>query len=283
MRSLGRLLLGSLLALFAAGCAADIAADVDDEEDPEEVVASDASAVSASSLRVMTYNIKYGAESGLDLSKIAAVIKESNPDVLALQEVDEGTRRSGGKKETSELAALTGMRHYFFGASFDFDGGQYGQAILSKYPLSNTRVIRLDSHTKRANGYEPRIAVAADVAAKGKRLTFVSVHASLHESERDDNARALLAALGPGVSRAIVAGDFNETPGKTIGDALTGAGMVDAYKEKHRFFGFTAPAKLPTKRIDFIFRGKAFGKTAHAWVPKTTASDHRPVAAVIPL
>ena len=272
-------------AALSAGCAVDAAADDEgDDESAEEVVASEASAVSASSVRVMTYNIKYGAESGLDLRKLAAVIKESNPDIVGLQEVDEGTRRSGNKQETNELSALTGMRYRYFGANFDFDGGKYGLAILSKYPLANTRTIRLDNRTKRENGYEPRIAVAADATVKGRKITFVTVHASLHESERDDNARAILAALGSNAPRAIVCGDFNETPSKDIGDLLTGAGMVDAFKEKHRWqLGFTSPATFPIKRIDFIYRGKSFGKTAHAWVPNTKASDHRPVAAVIPL
>lgn len=273
-----------LAAAVSTGCAVDTAGDDDDDESAEEVVGSEASAVSGSSLRVMTYNIKYGAESGLDLGKLAGVIKESNPDVIGLQEVDDGTRRSGNKRETDELSALTGMSYRYFGANFDFDGGRYGLAILSKYPLSNTRTIRLDNRTKRENGYEPRIAVAADVSAKNRKITFVTVHASLHESERDDNARAILSALGSNTSRAIVCGDFNETPSKDIGDMLTSAGMVDAFKEKHRWqLGFTAPANFPMKRIDFIYRGKSFGKTAHAWVPNTKASDHRPVAAVIPL
>jgi len=252
-------------------------------EDGETIGTSEAAVTGGATLRVMSYNIKYGAESGLDLSKIAAVIKESNPDILGLQEVDEGTRRSGGKKETDELAQLTGMQHRYFGANFDFDGGKYGLSILSKYPLTNPRVVRLDNRTKRENGYEPRIAVAAEVNAKGQRVTFVTVHASLHDEEHAGNANAMLGALGNNKARALVVGDFNETPGETIGDRLTGQGLVDAYKEKHRFFGYTAPANFPIRRIDFIYRGSAFGKTKHAWVPNTKASDHRPVAVVVPL
>ena len=240
-----------------------------------------------SRLRVMSYNIKYGAESDLDLSKLADVIRTSNPDVIGLQEVDEGTRRSGGKKETDELSALTGMPHRFFGSNFDFDGGQYGLAILSKYPIINPRVVRLDDRTTRTNGYEPRIAVAAEIDLGSERITFVTVHASLHEAERGDNGDRIVSALSAagaaGARRSIVCGDFNETPGKAIGDRLATAGLVDAYHEKHPLFGFTQPASFPLKRIDFIWRGSAFGATAHAWVPDSKASDHRPVAAVIPL
>lgn len=282
--------LGALLAC-APGCVGDSNGDAEtggaeaaeSGPGPEEPVGTD-SAEASSSVRVMSFNIKYGAIAGLDLGKIAAVINASTPDLVALQEVDDGTRRSGRRAETDELATKTGLRYRYFGANFDYDGGRYGVAILSKYPLSNTRVIRLDAHTGRGNGYEPRIAAAGDVTIGGKRATFVTIHASLHESERDDNARALLLALGSSASRAIVAGDFNERQGGSIGDALDGAGFADAYRERHPWArGYTAPADSPARRIDFIFRGRAFGSTKHAWVPSTLVSDHRPVAAVIPL
>jgi endonuclease/exonuclease/phosphatase family metal-dependent hydrolase len=277
-------LLAALLLSASSACAVDTELDADDEESTEEPVSADSAAVTGPNLRVMTYNIKYGIDSGLDLSKIADVIKASNPDVVALQEVDEGTRRSGRKNQTAELSSLTKMRYRYFGANFDFDGGKYGLAILSKYPLSNKRVIRLDRRTQRGGGYEPRIAAAADVNVRGDVVTFVTLHASLHKEERDGNARALLAAIGARAPRTIVAGDLNETPGKDIGSALGRAGFADAFRERHRFaLGFTAPARVPVKRIDFIYRGRSFGKTAHAWVPNTRASDHRPVAAVVPL
>lgn len=278
------LLLMALLAV--AGCAASDGeadgSDGEDEEDEATVAASEA-ASSAAALRVMTYNIKNGEIVKHDLSKLAAVIKESNPDVIGLQEVDEGTKRSQGKHETDELSRLTGMPYKYFAANFPFDGGQYGLAILSKYPITASTTVRLDDHTKRENGYEPRVAAVADIAAKGRTITFVTVHASLHEEERSGNAQAILNALGPRASRAIIVGDFNEKPGEDIGDTFTKAGFVDSFHEKHKLFGYTEPASFPLKRIDFIYRAKSMGKTEHAWVPDSKASDHRPVGAVIPL
>ena len=125
--------------------------------------------------------------------------------------------------------------------------------------------------------------IESTITAKGQTITFVTVHASLHEEERPGNAKAILTALGARASRAIIVGDFNEKPSQDIGDALTGAGFVDGFHEKHALFGYTEPANFPTRRIDFIYRARAFGKTEHAWVPDTQASDHRPVGAVIPL
>lgn len=228
-------------------------------------------------LRVMSYNIKTGSESSL--AAIAAAITTEKPDLVGLQEVDELTNRSNKVAQTAELAKLTKLPHAYFGANFDFDGGKYGLAVLSKTPLVNPRVIRMDKLTQRANGYEPRIAVAAETVVGGKTITFVTMHASLHEEERAGNAKAVLDALGPNRAPTIITGDMNETPKNAIGNAFIAAGMVDAHAEKsgNPLEGLTAPATFPTRRIDMAYKDKAFGKTQFSWVPSTTASDHRPV------
>jgi endonuclease/exonuclease/phosphatase family metal-dependent hydrolase len=274
-----RLALG-LAVLLVTACATTSADEDAVAEESDEI----ASRVSApGTLRIMSFNIKNGELADHDLDKLVDPIRPSNPDVLALQEVDEGTRRSGGLAETKGIAAQLGMAHSYFGKNFSFDGGSYGLAIVSKYPLSNTRTIRLDDHTSRGNGYEPRIAVAADVSIGNDKITVVSVHASLHATERAENARRILSALGASASRAIIMGDLNETAGNAMGDAFTAAGFDDAYKERHPFgLGFTMPASpIPLKRIDFMYKGRSFGKTKHAWVPDAKTSDHRPVAAVV--
>src|SRR5215510_6223522 len=89
-------------------------------------------------LRVMTYNIHVGVgmDKKLDLQRIAAVINRERPDLVGLQEVDRGVKRTEGKDEIAELAALTKM-HYAFAHNLDFQGGQYGVAILSRFPIRN--------------------------------------------------------------------------------------------------------------------------------------------------
>lgn len=244
--------------------------------DPPPPSAETPDASTVGTLRVMSYNIKVGLES--DLPTIAGVIAHEEPDLVGLQEVDELTNRSGKVQQTKELVKLTKLPYGEFGASFAFDGGHYGLAILSKTPLTNPRVIRLDDHTERGNGYEPRIAFAADTVAKGRAFTFVTVHASLHAEERPGNAAVLKTKIcdaGP----AIIVGDMNETPSEAIGKVLTAAGYVDAHAEKtsNPFEGLTAPAIFPIKRIDFVYKHASFGKTKFSWVPSTMASDHRPV------
>ncbi|MBT5621283.1 MAG: endonuclease, partial [Verrucomicrobia bacterium] len=90
-------------------------------------------------LRVMTYNIHHaeGLDGKVDLERIANVLQQSNADVIALQEVDKNTERTGGIDMPAELAKLTGL-NVVFGANLDnFQGGQYGTAILSRFPIES--------------------------------------------------------------------------------------------------------------------------------------------------
>ena len=81
----------------------------------------------------MTYNIHVGVgmDKKLDLQRIADVINKERPDLVGLQEVDRGVKRTEGKDEIVELAAMTRM-DYAFAHNLDYQGGQYGVAILSR-------------------------------------------------------------------------------------------------------------------------------------------------------
>ena len=89
-------------------------------------------------VRVLSYNIQHGmgADGRIDLPRLAAVMKATNPDIIALQEVDQATERSGGVKQLDELARLLGM-HAEFGKAIDYLGGAYGVGILSRWPISD--------------------------------------------------------------------------------------------------------------------------------------------------
>src|SRR5947209_8634714 len=90
-------------------------------------------AAAKKTLRVMTYNIHVGVgmDKKLDVQRIAEVINQEKPDLVGLQEVDRGVKRTEGKDEIAELANLTRM-DYAFAHNLDYQGGQYGVAILSR-------------------------------------------------------------------------------------------------------------------------------------------------------
>src|SRR5262245_18009288 len=85
-------------------------------------------------LRILTFNIRHGegTDGVFKLARVADVINAQAPDLVALQEVDRGTRRVEGADQPAELARLTGL-HGTFGKAMDYDGGEYGLVILSRW------------------------------------------------------------------------------------------------------------------------------------------------------
>ena len=105
-------------------------------------------------IRVLSYNIHHGEglDGKLDLERIARVIKSASPDLVSLQEVDNRTTRSKGVDQAKELARLTGMK-YAYGPSMDFDGGKYGNAILTKFILAESTTIPLPGDPRPAGAH----------------------------------------------------------------------------------------------------------------------------------
>ena len=125
-------------------------------------------------LRVMTYNIHHaeGLDGKVDLERIANVIRQSNADVIALQEVDKNTERTGSIDMPADLARLTGM-NVAFGANLDnFQGGQYGTAILSRFPIESYENHRL----KQAREGEQRGVLQAVLKIAQGQLLFTCTH-----------------------------------------------------------------------------------------------------------
>ncbi|MCK7534981.1 MAG: endonuclease/exonuclease/phosphatase family protein [Marinilabiliales bacterium] len=107
-------------------------------------------------LRVLTFNIYHGAtmNGDFDLDYIANVIRDADPDLVALQEVDFLTRRAKGYDLATELGWRLKMAS-LFARAMPCDGGEYGEAILSKYSFVTTRNVPLPF----TGGCEPRAAV----------------------------------------------------------------------------------------------------------------------------
>ncbi|HEY0839408.1 MAG TPA: endonuclease/exonuclease/phosphatase family protein [Vulgatibacter sp.] len=159
-------------------------------------------------IRVATYNILHGALKGLDA--IRDVLEAIDPDLVALQEVDRGVARSGRVDQAAWLAAHLGLDHAF-ACACPWEGGEYGLAILSRFPIAGTRLVRLPSRAilSLADGAEPRIMLAATVEAPGGLLHFACTHLGLHPTERSLQAEAIAAAVF-GRERLLLCGDLNE-------------------------------------------------------------------------
>ena len=229
-------------------------------------------------LRVMTFNIHVGVgvDKKLDLQRIADVIIRERPDLVGLQEVDRGVRRTEGLDEIGELARMTRM-DYAFGHNLDYQEGQYGVAILSKF------LIQKIDHRKYENRREAerRGMLRIEVDIGGRTINFATTHL---DYQRDDGrlfeTGQLLTFLADVKNPLIVVGDFNDEPaGSAYKLMLTK--FEDAWiGSRAKGDGFSYSADKPSKRIDYIFyRTRDGWRAKKTWVVKTPASDHLPVMA----
>lgn len=224
-------------------------------------------------LRVVSWNLHHGVgEDGkLDLERIAARLREQKPDLVVLQEVDNKCRRSKSVDQAAELAKLTGMTSTF-GKAMDHDGGEYGQAILSKHPLGETKVHRLPGDG------EPRIALEATIQVGEQSLRLVSVHLDhQQDARRLKQAEALVKELSATKEPLILGGDFNDVPDspvmKAFGNVLD---VVDKTGPR-----LTCPAGKPSVEIDHFFLRGMKAVTPVTVLPEAVASDHRPLVMTV--
>jgi len=231
------------------------------------------------SLRVLCYNIHHGegTDGKIDLPRQARVIADAKPDLVALQEVDNRCRRSGKVDQIAELARLTGL-HGRFGKQIDFEGGEYGQAVLSRFPLDELTVHWLPGKPDR----ERRIAVEARVKVGGGEVSFVGTH--LHHQRgdfREQQAAKLNELFGKAERPVVLAGDLNAEPDAEPLDVLREKWTVATARRSL----LTYPAVKPAAQIDYVLcrPGKRFRVVEAKVIDETVASDHRPVLAVVEL
>ena len=235
------------------------------------------------SLRLVSYNLHHGEgmDRKLDLSRLAAIIRSQTPDWVALQEVENGTRRTKEVDQTAELAKLTGLDGSFAKA-FDFGGGGFGNATLSRHPRRSTSVLPLP-----ASG-EPRCFTESLIEVPGlpDPVLFIATHLDWqHALGRQTQMQAILdhVAQIPADTPVILAGDFNaESSEPSLSMLLSTPGSSEATAA----LGNTCPADLPKMKIDHIFvrPGQYTVKVINAAViDEEIASDHRPIFCQIEL
>jgi endonuclease/exonuclease/phosphatase family metal-dependent hydrolase len=218
-------------------------------------------------MRVASYNVASGAKSSLD--DIAKVISDISPDVIALQEVNDGALSGGGQDQVKVLADKLGYQP-IYAATLSRGGiGTYGIGLLSRYPF--TTIERIDLRVFGAA--EPRVAIDAVVCAGEKPIRIFATHADVWDPQ--PNIDTLASHLDAHVvSPTIVMGDLNEKPTEPGPKELESHGLTDLigkYAEGPTFWS-------DNKRIDYVMADDSLSKLATgAAIGTSKASDHYPV------
>ena len=211
-------------------------------------------------IRVGSYNIKHAAEANLNLNTIAQIIKSKNLDIVGLQEVDYKTTRAKNVDQPAVLAEYAEMPYYVFVRAIDYQGGQYGTLILSKYPIISSEVIPLESWDK-----EGRALGHAVIDVDGTQIDFFNTHLSY-----EDKALRTLQFLEVSektdlCENFILTGDFNTADFSEFG--VLGANLLN---DTFRFYP-TFPGG--NSAIDNIVYTDCFKETSSGTVIQSY-SDH---------
>jgi endonuclease/exonuclease/phosphatase family metal-dependent hydrolase len=231
------------------------------------------SLVSNRTVRVLTFNIYHGAtmKGDFDLDYIARVIDDTHPDLVALQEVDFRTRRAHGFDLATELGYRLRMAPVFARA-MPYDGGEYGEAILSDYSFISTRNVPLPF----TGTNEPRTALEiVTILPSGDTISFIGTHLDhlRNDTDRILQVKRINEVFTHSPYPVIIAGDFNAVPGsvpigmleETWGSSYDKAGPAPTF-----------PSKNPERKIDYVmfYPRERWNVISSEVIQDTIASDH---------
>jgi len=231
-------------------------------------------------LRVVSYNTRHanGMDGRVDLERLSRRLAGTGADLIGLQEVDRMTRRSGGVDQIAELGRMLGF-NWAYGAFMEYDGGQYGLGVLSRYPVASSRTVPIPDRK------EPRVALFAEIVLPNEEVVCL---ADIHfdciadDAERYGQAQTVASEIKRLDAPCALMGDFNDEPGtRTV--ELFRAFMLEAVKpESDRL---TYPSDGPAREIDFLFLsppGRWHVRRVELLHDPMT-SDHRPFVADVSL
>ena len=221
---------------------------------------------------VLSFNILGGRNTTgeMNLDILADLINELDPDLVAMQEVDYKVNRSKKLDLATELGYRTKMAPIFARAMY-YDGGEYGEGILSKYSFISTRNVALPY----SEGEEPRAAIEVVVELPSKdTIAFVGTHFAHEGNEgREIQARAVNEAFSKNPYPTILAGDLNARPGSRPINTLEKVWQATYDKDNPQP---TIPSDNPRAKIDYVmYTPKAHWEVVEKKVVcDTIASDH---------
>ena len=224
------------------------------------------SAQAQNTLKLMSYNIKNanGMDNVCNFQRIANVINNASPDVVAIPEVDSMTNRSGQKYVLGEIADRTQM-HGYFAPAIDYDGGKYGIGLLTKQVPLRLQTLPLPGRE------EARTLILAEFTD-----IYCCTHMSLTEEDRMKSLELVKAFTSSSTKPLFLAGDMNAEPESGFIKELQKDFQILSNPKQHTF-----PAPDPKETIDYIAtlkqNAKGFAVISAKVINEPMASDHRPI------
>ncbi len=214
----------------------------------------------------------------IDFDLMAKTIKESDADVIALNEIRGRGKREDYQEQTETLAKLLGFPHFYFAQAILVDGcNPYGNALISRYPIKNAQTIRIPDPLIKIGkfNFEARCILKAEIDA-GESFTAMVTHFGLNRSEQKNAVETVLKNLPD--KKCVLMGDFNATPENPVLAPIKSKLFDTAEVFSNTKFSF--PSDKPDKKIDYIFTSRDVN-VIKADLMQVIASDHLPHTAQI--
>jgi len=239
--------------------------------------------------RLASYNIHraIGMDRRFRPQRIAEILKDHEPDIVLLQEVDEGVPRSREMNLARELAAEIGLSHFALGHNVSLRKGWYGNATLSRFPIVRERNIDLTIGRRKRRGCQHTTIHLEKLRGHPHSLEVFNLHLGLSARERQRQAGLLarsreMAQLELGQA-CILGGDFNDWRSMLRAYFVEGLGfhcVTDRSTRNGPRAIKTYPSFSPRGGLDRIYcRGqlKIRGVYRCRHRESKVASDHRPL------
>lgn len=251
-------------------------------------------------LKVMSFNIAHGLsmDGTVNLENAARIIEESGAEIIGLQELDRYfTERSSFMDQVEWLSSRLGM-YAAFGANINLQpveaerpNRQYGNAVLSKYPIKYIENHLLTQVPSPIVHDEQRGILETIIEVRGTYVSFFNTHLALKDEELRVSIDELLAITAKSRFPKIITGDFNAPPSHPEIERLA-TQFTDVFAQLNKGQAYTYPSVYenketgeqhqPVTRIDYIFSDQhleVFGGS----VIETSVSDHLPITAELVL
>jgi endonuclease/exonuclease/phosphatase family metal-dependent hydrolase len=221
-------------------------------------------------LTLLTFNIRSANDKNgsIKLEEIVEEIRETDAHIIGLQEVERMMPRSGYRDQARLVAEELGY-HYYYGGNINIFGVQYGNALLSKYPI-----LAASNHKLPKEKLEPRGMIEADIDADGSLLHVFVTHLGLSSLERSKQVRYINGILSQRKGNILLLGDFNNHPDSeemsTLDDRLTDSAAALNQLDQ---FTFAWKSTTPNVRLDRIYASDNITLKHHRVQP-SAVSDH---------
>lgn len=225
-------------------------------------------------VKLMSFNIGHGIDNKgqTNLLRIVELIKQCQPDLVAIQDCDSGAVRSGKLNQLKIISLLTGYEYWFAGIT-DLNPGKNGLGILSARPLENSLIRPLPNPENK----EPRFLMSALITlSEGRYLHIANTQLEpLSPMNRGLQAAVASEFLKNSIYPVILAGDFNAVASDHTLESLTKAWDDVGQNDP-------TPTHLPSQqRLDYFWlqKNSLWKIVSYQVLPEPVTATHQPILA----